>query len=218
MYRYLLFDLDGTLTDSREGIINCARYAIETLGLPMPEEKTMLKFIGPPLRNSFMEYCGCSWDQATEAVEVFRRRYGPVGQYENRPAPGIVEAMGRLEKAGRVMALASSKPEEQCLSICRRFGFAPYLAATVGNPPAAEWTKADVIAEALRRLGLTKDDLPGTLMIGDRGVDVAGARSQGIDCLGVEFFGYAEPGELARAGAVAVVETVEEMEAFLLSH
>ena len=218
MYRYIFFDLDGTLTDSKEGVVNCVRYAAQKLGGPQLDDETVLKFIGPPLQDSFMRYCGFSAEKGLEAVQVFRERYVPVGQYENRPGPGLVEMCRRLREKGYVLALASSKPEELCVSICDRFGLAPYLSATTGSPPDGDWEKADVIREAMRRLGLTETDKPAILMVGDRKFDVLGAKECGIDCAGVEFFGYAAPGELAQAGAVAVVSNAEELEQFILTH
>ena len=218
MYSYILFDLDGTLTDSREGILNCVRAAIEDYRDPVPEEETLLRFIGPPLQDSFVRFCGYSPAKAAQAVERFRSRYEPVGQYENRAAPGMEAMMGRLREKGYVLALASSKPQNLCDSICARFGFAPHFSALVGSPPKGDWEKEDVIREALRQLGLTAGDAARVLMVGDRKFDVLGARACGVDCAGVEFFGYAPPGELQEAGAVAVVSTAEELEAFILAH
>lgn len=218
MYRYIFFDLDGTLTDSKEGVVNCVRYAAQKLGGPQLDDETVLKFIGPPLQDSFIRYCGFSEEKGLEAVQVFRERYVPVGQYENRPGPGLVEMCRRLKEKGYVLALASSKPEELCVAICDRFGFTPYLTVTTGSPPNGDWEKADVIRETMRRLGLTEADKPAILMVGDRKFDVLGAKECGIDCAGVEFFGYAAPGELAQAGAVAVVSNAEELEQFILTH
>ena len=101
MYRTILFDLDGTLTDSREGIVHCVRETILGYGGPVPEEETLLRFIGPPLQDSFMRFCGYSPEKAAEAVERFRLIYEPVGQYENRAAPGMEAVMGRLKERGR---------------------------------------------------------------------------------------------------------------------
>lgn len=198
MYQYLLFDLDGTLTDSKEGIFNCIRHALDTLGTPVPPEQTLLKFIGPPLQDSFMEYCGFDREQAAEAVRIFRSRYSTLGKFENTAAPGMAELCARLKERGYILALASSKPEEMCVPICEKFGFAPSLAVIAGSPPTGDWEKADVIREAMRRLGLTEQDLPRVLMVGDRKFDVQGAAACGIACVGVEFFGYAAPGELDR--------------------
>ena len=218
MIRYIFFDLDGTLTDSREGIINSVKYTIEKLGGAMPDQATLLRFIGPPLQESFMHYCGYDQALAIQAVEVFRERYGPVGQYENLETPGARALLERLAARGYVLALASSKPEVLCQSICQRFGFTPYLKTVTGSPEGADWQKADVIREAARRLGLTAAELPSVLMVGDRKYDVLGARECGVDCVGVEFFGYAAPGELEAAGAAAVVQTPEALEDYILRH
>ena len=214
MYQSIFFDLDGTLTDSKEGVLECVRYAIETLGSPVPDSADLLKFIGPPLQESFMTYCGFNQDTAREALRLFRERYVPIGQFKNRPAPGAVEMMARLTAQGYVLALASSKAESQCVSICERFGFAPYLTVISGSSDQRDQSKAEVIRQAMARLGL--EDPRRGLMVGDRKYDVEGARECGMDCAGVEFFGYAPPGELESAGAVAVVRAVAELEAFIL--
>ena len=218
MYRYIFFDLDGTLTDSKEGIFNCVRYALEKLEVPVPEESVLLNFLGPPLQDSFMRYCGFDAETAIECVRLFRERYVPIGKFENAPAPGMAALCARLKKQGYVLALASSKPEETCRPICEKFGFTPSMEVITGSPPVGDWEKADVIRETMRRLGLTESDKPSILMVGDRKFDVLGAAECGIDCVGVEFFGYAAPGELAEAGAVAVVQTAGELEQFILNH
>ena len=218
MYHYIFFDLDGTLTDSKEGILNSLRYAFDKLGEPVPPESTLIKFIGPPLQESFMAYCGYDTETAARGVEVFRERYEPVGQYENQPAPGLRELLARLKERGYTLALASSKPESLCVPICEKFGFTPSLAVVTGSPPVGDWSKADVIRETMRRLELPEAHKPEILMVGDRKFDVLGAKACGIACAGVEFFGYAAPGELAEAGAAAVVQTPEELEAYILNH
>lgn len=218
MYRYLFFDLDGTLTDSKEGIINSVRYALEKMNLPVPETAVLLNFIGPPLHEGYMEYCGLSREQALEGVTLFRERYNVTGYLENASAPGMLELCRRLKERGFVMAVASSKPECMCLPICQRFGFADVMDVIVGSQPGEDWKKADVIRETMRRLNLSEDDKPAILMIGDRKFDVLGAKECGIDCAGVEFFGYAAPGELKDAGAVAVADTVDALEQFILRH
>lgn len=219
MYRYIFFDLDGTLTDSKEGIFNCARYALEKMGEPNLSDDVLKHFIGPPLHDSYIRYCGFSREKALEAVQLFRERYTAIGKFENAPAPGLLELCRRLRENGYVLALSSSKPEKMCEQICEKFGFAPYLETIAGSPPSGDdWEKADVIRETMRRLGLTDADKNDILMIGDRKFDVLGAKECGIDCVGVEFFGYAAPGELADAGAVTVVRTAAELEDFILNH
>lgn len=218
MYKYILFDLDGTLTDSKEGIINCLKYAFGKLGDHIPADEKLLRFIGPPLLSSFQEFCGYDEETAQKALGFYRERYQPIGKFENKPAPGAAELCARLKKRGYVLALASSKPEELCVSICEKFGFAPSLTVITGSTPEGGLTKPDVIRETFRRLGLSEADKAKTLMVGDRKFDVLGAAECGIDCVGVEFFGYAEPGELEQAGAVAVVKTTQELEQFILTH
>ena len=218
MYHYIFFDLDGTLTDSKEGILNCLRYALGKMGEPVLPESTLIQFIGPPLQDSFARFCGFDEEKAMRGIELFRERYAPIGKFENAAAPGMPELCGRLKEQGYVLALASSKPEELCVPICQKFGFAPSREVITGSPPLGDWGKADVIRETMRRLGLTEADKPSILMVGDRKFDVLGAKECGIDCVGVEFFGYAAPGELAEAGAVAVVRTAEELERFIQSH
>ena len=218
MYRYIFFDLDGTLTDSKEGVIKSARYAIEKMGYPQPSEAAMLKFVGPPLVDSFMEHCGATHAQAEELVELYRERYLPIGIFENAAAEGAAEMLGHLKEKGYRTALASSKPEVMCEKVCEYFGLAPYLDVICGSPLHGDYTKADVIRDAMARLGLTAEDVGEILMVGDRKYDVLGAAECGITCLGLTLFGYAEEGELEEAGAAALVGTIEELEAYILNH
>ena len=215
MIHTVLFDLDGTLTDSREGIVKSVRYALERLSLPSLPEETLLRFIGPPLEDSFQRYCGLTEAGAEEAVRLYRERYNPIGVYENLPAPGLAEYCRRWKAEGCRLALASSKPEHLCEKICQRFGFAESMEVIAGSQPGAGMSKADVIRLCMERLGLTEAEKRRTVMIGDRRFDAEGAAECGLPCVGVEFFGYAEPGELAAAGAIAVVRTAEELDAAL---
>ncbi|MDD3347786.1 HAD hydrolase-like protein [Oscillibacter sp.] len=218
MYHTIFFDLDGTLTDSKEGIFNCLREAFERLGEPTPPESVLLQFIGPPLQDSFQHFCGFDGEKAQRAIRFFRERYARLGKFENAAAPGMAALCARLKDAGYILALASSKPEEMCRPICEKFGFAPSLQVIAGSASTGDWTKSDVIREAMRRLSLHEEDRASILMVGDRKFDVLGAAECGIDCVGVEFFGYAAPNELEKAGAVAVVRTAEELENFIRTH
>ena len=152
---------------------------------------------------------------AEEAVRLYRERYNPIGVYENLPAPGLAEYCRRWKAEGCRLALASSKPEHLCEKICQRFGFAESMEVIAGSQPGAGMSKADVIRLCMERLGLTEAEKRRTVMIGDRRFDAEGAAECGLPCVGVEFFGYAEPGELAAAGAIAVVRTAEELDAAL---
>lgn len=218
MYRCILFDLDGTLTDSKEGILNCLRRALEKMGEPVLPDETLLNFIGPPLQDSFPRFCGFNGEQTQRAIRLFKERYDVVGKFEAQPAPGLAQLCRKLNDRGYQLALASSKPEETCCSICDKFGYSPCFTTMVGSPPDVDWEKKDIITEALRRLNIDEAHKNEVLMVGDRKFDVLGARECGLDCVGVEFFGYAAPNELKDAGAVAVVNTADELEQFILNH
>ena len=132
--------------------------------------------------------------------------------------PRCPELLRRLKERGYVLALASSKPVEHCRPIVERFGYAPYLDVVAGSEGESDETKADIIRKAMAQLGITQADKARVLMVGDRKFDVLGARECGIDCVGLEVCRYGQPGELEAAGAVAVVETMEELETFILHH
>lgn len=134
MIRTVLFDLDGTLTDSREGIVNSVKYAIEKLGGTMPDQQTLLKFIGPPLQESFMAYCGYDTETAARGVEVFRERYEPVGQYENQPAPGLRELLARLKERGYTPCAGLLQAGEAVLEHLRTLRIHPKSTNDRGKP------------------------------------------------------------------------------------
>lgn len=218
MYHYIFFDLDGTLTDSKEGIFKSVRYALEKMGRPVPGEEILTLFVGPPLADSFMNFCAMTRPEADEAVRIFRERYAVKGLFENAAVPGGPELLRRLKERGYLLALASSKPVEHCRPIVERFGYAPYLDVVAGSEGESDETKADIIRKAMAQLKLTEADRERVLMVGDREYDVAGAKACGVDCVGLELCHYGRPGELAAAGAVAVVADMEELERFILSH
>lgn len=213
-YSTILFDLDGTLTDSKEGIFNCLRHAFAQMDIPCPDDHVLRRFIGPPLPDSLARYCGLNEQQILQAMALFQTRYQDVGKFENTPAPGMLAMCQRLHEKGYIMGLASSKPEVMCVDICAKFGFTPYLDVVAGSSLEEHGTKADVIVSALERMGVT--DRTTVLMIGDRKFDCHGATECGIDCVGVAFFGYAEEGELADAGALAVFDTAEDLETWII--
>ena len=214
MYQYILFDLDGTLTDSREGIFKSIRYSLEKQGLPCPPEETLLRFVGPPLQDSFERFCNLDADAAWRSVEIFRERYETVGWAENRAAEGIVEMMHRLQAQGAKMAIASSKPECSVVPIAEKFGFSDYMVACCGSDGKNE-AKRDVVLSAMERLGMSEDDKARAIMVGDRKYDVEGAAECGLPCVGVTFFDFAPEGELEASDALAICNTVAELEQFL---
>ena len=208
-YTYLLFDLDGTLTDPKEGITKSVQHALKAFGIEEPDLDKLTVFIGPPLVPSFMEFYGLDHEQALEAVKVYRERFSTVGLYENRVLEGIPEMLARLKAEGKVLAVASSKPEVFVLKILEHFGLRDYFDEVIGALlDETRTAKKDVIEEALRRLAIK--DRSEVLMIGDRKHDAEGARLCGLDSLGV-YTGFAEEGELEEAGATFVCHSIEEM-------
>ena len=126
MRKTVLFDLDGTLTDSGEGIINCAALALRHFGLPVPSREEMRVFVGPPLHETFQRF-GVPADRTDEAIRVYRSRYIPTGMFENAPYPGVKELLETLKNEGHTLYVATSKPEEMSVTILERFGLAPYF-------------------------------------------------------------------------------------------
>lgn len=204
-YDVILFDLDGTLTDSAEGIMNCAEYALNLMGITEPDRSRLLRFIGPPLVDSFMDFYGMSREDALKAVALYRERFPVKGIFENRVYEGIPEALDMLKKAGKRLAVATSKPEVYAKRILEHFELAEYFEAVTGAELSGERNaKSEVIEECLKRLG--NPDKGTVLMVGDRKHDVIGAKACGVDCAGVKF-GYAEENELENAGAICTFDT-----------
>lgn len=201
-----LFDLDGTLTDSGEGIINCAALALKHFGLPVPDRKAMGVFVGPPLRDTFLKF-GIRPEQVEEALAVYRSRYTTVGKFENTPYPGIRELLEKLTADGHRLYVATSKPETVSVEILEHFDLSRYFQEIAGATFSKEReTKADVIAYLLKKIPA------GTpcLMVGDTQFDVLGAAAHGIATVGVSW-GYGNTDSLRSAGAAAIADTPEEL-------
>lgn len=218
----VLLDLDGTLMDSAPGIVASVRSAYEAMGLPVPDSATLRSFVGPPITDSFPRH-GVPPELLSETVRQYRAAFTAGGMYDNAVFDGVPAVLRALRDAGCTLAVATSKPEVYAVPICDRFGLTPLVDAVFGAPlDEATSTKADVIAKALASLGRISpagaapgDPAPGAalggmLMVGDREHDVHGAAEHGIACLGVTW-GYAAPGELERAGAVALVDDVARL-------
>ncbi len=213
MNTWILFDLDGTLVDNSEGIIKSARYALERKGLPDEPDSRLRRFIGPPLHTSFMEFYGFSEEEAFECVELYRERYRVKGVYESKLFEGIREMLIKLADSGVKLCVSTSKPLVFTESILKQHGVYELFTHIVGaNLDGSMTDKTEVIEETLRRIG---DDSAYKLMIGDRSFDMIGAGNCGIDGVGV-YFGFAEPGELEKAGAKYIANTVKELEELLI--
>lgn len=206
----ILFDLDGTLTDSAEGIINCSILALEYFGLPIPDRQTMRVFVGPPLHDTFVKF-GVPEDQADKAVEVFRSRYFTVGKFENAPYPGITQLLQTLKAHGHKLLIATSKPETLALEITKRFGMYDYFDMICGATlDRSRVNKDDVIAYLLEHNG-TADNM---VMVGDTAFDVIGAAAHNIPTIGVSW-GYGEEQDMLDAGAIAIAHSTEQLLALL---
>jgi phosphoglycolate phosphatase len=212
MAKTILFDLDGTLTDSGEGIINCVIYALERFGLPIPERESLRYFVGPPLHESFVKQ-GVPADRAEEAVAVYRERYVPTGMFENTPYPGVRELLERLKEAGYTLYVASSKPEWMCVEILKHFDLANYFDMICGATMDTSRTNKEAVIEYLIRENGKADNM---IMVGDTKFDVLGAKFHGIPCIGVSW-GYGKVSEMQEAGAVAISDTMEQLLDALLS-
>ena len=206
MKKAILFDLDGTLTDSGEGIINCAAYTLEHYGLPVPSREAMRVFVGPPLHESFIKF-GVPADQTAEAIRIYRSRYIPIGKFENEPYPGIRELLEKLVADGHRLYVATSKPENTSLEILDHFDLSKYFTRICGaSTDFSRNTKAEVIAYLLELNGQTEN----AIMVGDTAFDVIGAKAHCIPTIGVSW-GYGEVKDMEEAGAIGIANTMDEL-------
>ena len=217
MFQNLLFDLDGTLTNSAEGITKCVQYALHAQNIDEPDLKKLEVFIGPPLRDSFIKYYGMTREQAEIGVEKYRERYTDIGIWENKVYPGIMELLADLQQDGRRLGMATAKPEVFALRIAERFGFNPYLQDVTGcSLDGKTDKKALVVAAALEKWQLTTPEAKKTVaLIGDRREDVLAAHANCIACIGAGF-GFGSYEELAEVGADYYVADVPALARFLL--
>lgn len=214
MYKYILFDLDGTLTDPFEGITRSVQYALNAFGVKDEPLEALKRFIGPPLKASFMEFYGFDSDTAVAAVEKYRERFADIGIYENRLFDGIPQMLEKLKKTGHVLAIASSKPTVYVERILQHFHIRQYFDHVMGSELDGRRTdKKEVVQAVLSDLHIEKNSREA-IMVGDRFHDVQGARACGLDCVGVTF-GYGGKDELVQAGAAVVVDTVDALYHFL---
>lgn len=204
-YQYILFDLDGTLTESGPGIINSVSYALGKLGLSVDNKEELKKFIGPPLTDSLMEFYGLSEEAAEQGVAYYREYYTDKGIFENSVYNDIPETLERLQSAGKILAVATSKPEIFAKKIAAYFSIDKYFAFICGaTMDDSRVGKADVIRYTLESLNIDKMDYKKVLMVGDRKHDILGAKENGIASMGV-LYGYGERKELEMAGADYIV-------------
>lgn len=209
MYKYILFDLDGTLTNPELGITNCVMYALEKFGIKESDRKKLHPFIGPPLTYSFQNFYGFSEEESKQAVAFYRERFSVKGLYENEVYGGVPEMLQSLKEQGKVIILATSKPEKYAVEILKHFELYQYFDFIAGaTMDGSRGEKSDVIRYALQISDV--EDKSKAVMIGDRNYDILGARENGLDSIGV-LFGFGDLDELTKAGATYIVETVEDV-------
>ncbi len=207
--RYLLFDLDGTLTDPALGITRSVQYALRHFGLEENDPQKLLSYIGPPLLDTFRSY-GLNDEQAYEALRVYREYFADIGLYENEVYEGIPAFLKAAQEAGYVLLMATSKPEMYACRLMQHFGLSEYFACIAGSDMAeTRADKAAVIRYAMQRVGMT--DVSEAVMIGDRKYDVEGARRFGMRSVAV-LYGYGSYEELTAAGATHLVKTVTDLQ------
>ena len=208
-YKYVLFDLDGTLTDPAVGITTSVAYALKKFGIEVEDISTLNHFIGPPLLDTFMEDYGFSKEKAQTAIDYYRERFRVKGLYENVVYDGVFDMLEELKNGGREIILATSKPEPFAREILRHFRMEKYFLFIAGsNFDGTRTAKAEVIEYALENAGVTNKS--ACIMIGDRKHDIIGAQKTGLNSIGV-LYGYGSREELENANATYIAETVEDI-------
>ncbi len=211
MKNYILFDFDGTVFDTAEGITKCVQYALGKMGI-QAELSELMCFAGPPLVEMFMQRYGMSEKDAIHATALYRERYLPIGWAECSPFAGMHELMLKLRKGGKKLAVATSKPEHLARQILEHYNMTDDFDLICGSEfDGTRGQKWEVIDFVLKSFGIEPED---AIMVGDRKYDVIGAKKCGLDCVGVRF-GYAEPNELEEHGAVYVAETPDDLYDYL---
>ncbi len=206
MEKSILFDLDGTLTDSGEGIMKSAVFALSHYGIAEPPETVLRTIVGPPLSETFARL-GVPQDKVEEAIKIYRSRYIPIGRFENHPYPGIRELLEDLRERGHKLYVATSKPEWMSIEILQHFDLAKYFHMICGAATdLSRNSKEAVIAHLLEQCGTQEN----AVMVGDTAYDVIGAKAHGIPCIGVSW-GYGKVEEMENAGAVAIAYTMEQL-------
>lgn len=214
-YSVILMDLDGTVTDPMEGITKSVQYALSGFGIHIDNIADLCRFIGPPLKDSFMEFYGFTDREADEAIRKYRKRFSVTGIFENELYDGMIPFLARMKEQGKTIMLATSKPHVYARQIIDYFGLSSYFSFIGGsNLDGTRSRKDEVIRYVLQQNDLT--DVSDIVMVGDRKHDITGANLTGLDSVGV-LYGYGDRSELETAGATYIVESVASLSALLLS-
>ncbi|NQI71280.1 HAD family hydrolase [Streptococcus suis] len=213
MYQTILFDLDGTLTDSGQGILNSVAYALDQLGIEEPDLASLQRFIGPPLYESFARFYQLNPADTQAAVDAFRVYFKEKGMFENQLYDGVIPLLEALTEAGKTLAIATSKPEVFAKQILEYFDISHYFDVIAGaSLDSSRINKTDVISYALAQLDYNPQT---TIMVGDREHDIQGAQANQLASIGV-LYGYGTKQELGEAGATRIAQTVVDLKELLL--
>ena len=211
-YEYLIFDLDGTLTDPASGLVAGFEYALKKMNLPTESKEALKRFIGPPLLDVWQSEYSLSYAETREMIRLFREYYDIYGWWDNRPYDGIEKALSHLRHVGKKLFVATSKPEYVAKKVLSLFGLSEYFDFIGGAQTEGDrYTKEAVLAYVLSENAIDKS---AALMIGDRLYDAEGAAACGIDALAVSY-GHGTKAELLKSGFIAIVDSVDELAAVL---
>ena len=211
-YTHLFFDLDGTLTESGPGIMNCVKYALEKFGINESDTEKLKRFIGPPLVNSFMDFYNFSESDAREAMRIYRERFGTIGIFENSVYEGIPETLAKLKDSGKKLYVATSKPEIYVPKILEHFDLSKYFEGAEGSDiEETRSNKALVIKYVIEKNGLEEEAKANRIvMIGDRKHDLIGAQENALESIGC-LWGYGSREELEKYKATTIIENPEDL-------
>ena len=213
MYTYILWDLDGTIANTYEGVKNSMAYALEPFGFKLEDKETVDKFIGPPLRVSIPMVTGFDKDKTEKVVSRFRKRYAPIGLYECQLFPEVSETMDKFNEVGKIQAVSSSKPQVQCVDVLKHLGVGDKLDFIFGSTLDGRIdSKLEVLEETFRVVSAKYPDFDKSeaILIGDTKYDAIGAKEAGIDCIGVGY-GFGTEEEFTENDAIGYYETLDEV-------
>lgn len=212
--KHVFFDLDGTLTDPKDGIIRSIQYALRKMRKEEPAEAALVKYIGPPLRESFAEILG-QRDGVERAVKLYRERFSTIGLFENTVYPGVVELLERIQAHGWLLHVVTAKPTIYALHIVEHFGLLKYFQNVYGSELEGRFAeKTELIGHILKTANMQEARI---VMVGDREHDVKAARAHGIATIGVTY-GYGSREELHEAGAPWICDEPEDVYTVLLRY
>lgn len=209
-FDYYIFDFDGTVVDTGEGILKSLQYSFEKMGQPIPSIEDLKRFIGPPIKDSYMNFYGVSEDEVNTYIAKYRERYCDVGIFESFAYPGLVELLTALKKGGAKIAIASSKPRKMIFDVMDYLKLTDYFDSVMGASldESKHITKAQLVTNAMNDMGVT--DKSRVVMIGDRFFDIDGAHGAGVEAVGV-LWGYGSKEEFIEHKAEYIIASPEEI-------